>query len=201
MKQPLYLIIAVTALLSLAACRSGKNAAVTEPTVAEETKWSNVSAPCRLEVTSPMNLSVKGTLTMVRGKSMLVSARFLGFEVGQLSATPESIDLVMKQPDKIWINEDLAKRLHQAGLTFDTVQEAVLGQPKALEKVERKFPITDNGSRTSPSFTVMMDRNGQRIAATLTVDLEQAQWDTPSPATFTAPGSNYRRVKASDIIK
>lgn len=166
-------IIAVVA-LGVTGCRS-KHAAATDVPAVEQVvgQWENVQMPVRLIINQPMGISLNGTATMVRNDYIYMSFRMLGFEVAQVSVTPEEFNFVMKQPDKVWFKEPVGNRLEQIGLTFEKLQQIMLDDDE---------------------YTLKTTINGKTIDATLSWSRSDARWNIERPARFMAPGENYKKI-------
>lgn len=202
MKHILRIIITLSLLLPLAGCRSSKQGStISEIIEQEETKWQNVSVPVKVQVTQPQKFTFSGTATMVRGEYMLITLRFLGFEVGQACITPETADLVMRQPAKIWLQEEIASRLKNSGITFATLQETLLGDRQVLSKVPKNIDVTVSGTEETPMVNVKASLKGKPVNLTLTWELNRAKWDQPSPAKFSTPGSDFKKTDAAALLK
>lgn len=201
MKRFLIYILAVFALLGGSACKSKKSTTTQQQPEPEAAAWQNVSMPVSLELTEPMTMTINGTATMVRGEYVLVSVRFFGFEVGSLCLTPQELDVVLKQPDKIWLSEPVGKRFASRRMDFTNLQEALLGDKNAIAALppDLKVDFSDRGNH--PSFYAKVVRNGKTMAARLTLDLSSATWDANAPRRFAAPSSGYKRVDLNSLLK
>ncbi len=192
-------IIAVLILLApVAGCRSSKQPKVEQE---EQTSWSNVSMPVKIRVIQPKKFTFSGTATMVRGKSMLITLRFLGFEVGQAYLTPDMADVVLRQPSKIWLREPIGERLQRVGIDFATLQETLLGNRRLLSKVPESIDLTVAGTELRPAVMVKTELKGKPVEVELTWDLEQAKWNQTDPPIFKVPGSGYRQTDAATLMK
>lgn len=187
--------------MPLAGCRSHKRQAEAAAIAQEEAAWSNVQLPVTVAVTKPADISLSGTATMVRGEYIYLSLRFWGFEVGQVNITPEEADVVLKQPQKLWMHTPVAERIARYGVSFASLQEAVLGNRDLIAKVPRGVNVEFGGSDTKPEVTVSGKVNGKDIEVMLTLNLGAAKWDQPAPKGFTAPGSGYRQVSLEEALK
>ena len=182
----------------LAGCRS-KQAPTVEPTPAAEEvapQWINVQIPVRLEVSQPVDFAVNGTAAMVRGKYIYMSFRLLGFEIAQAYADPNEFDIVIK-PQKNWLQEPMGDRLKSRHLDFVTLQDAMLGNPKALEAVvPSSISVERTGTKTAPEFRFETKLKGMTVDVKISWDLEDARWNVERPATFSAPsaGSGYSKM-------
>lgn len=175
--------------LGLAGCRSSKNAsAVPGPEQSEEVvapRWSNVTFPVRVNIIQPLGFSLNGTATLVRDQYVYVSMRMLGFEVAQFYVTPDEMDLVAKQPQKMWVQEPMGERLKTADLSFLTVQEALLGNREAQAKLPASLQCS--GSETAPQFRLQTKMKNMQVDVVLECQLSDARWDVERPAKFSAP--------------
>lgn len=197
------LLICILA-FGVAGCRS-RQAQVVDSAPTEEVtpQWSNVRMPVRLDVTEPVNLSVNGTATMVRGEYIYMSFRFMGFEVAQVYVNPDEFDFVIK-PQKTWLQEPMGDRLTSRNTDFLTVQEAMLGNPMALEAiVPKSVSLKRSGTATVPEFSIHTKLSGMAVDLTVSWNLNEARWNVERPAAFTAPGSGYSKMtlkKATNLL-
>lgn len=194
-----FLSLLIIALL-LAGCRSQKQAAVVTPQQ-EEATWQNVQMPVTMSVLKPQKLSVSGTATLVRGEYVYISLRFLGFEVGQVNITPEEADMVLKQPQKLWVNVPVAQRLADLGIPFTSLQEILMGNRDFMSKVPAGLNVEFGGTEQKPEVRVTGKVRGKDLEVQLTWNLANAKWDQPEPKAFTAPGSGYKKLTAEEALK
>ena len=196
------LLTALTALFILPSCRSKQEASGAPALRTEEAaKWKSVSVPVRLELLEPQKATLAGRLTMVRGEYALISLRMLGFEVAQIYVSPTEADVVVKQLQKIWIQEPLGSRLAELNVPFATLQEALLGQKEAFAKIPPGLDLTLGGTEQSPVLTLRVKSGKQAMVGRMTLSLQEAQWDLPRPASFTAPGAEYKKTSLKDLEK
>lgn len=201
MKKYIFLILLPLFLVVLPSCKSGRNAVSEASLVQEEARWKNVTLPVRVELLEPASFSLNGRATMVRGEYLLISVRMLGFEVGQLYATPEEVDLVVKQLEKIWIQQPIGPQFARLHVPFATFQEALLGEPAAIAALPKRLEVATGGTERRPQLTVVATVNGKKILARLTLSLDEATWDVKAPQTFTTPGSSYRKTDLGSALK
>ncbi|MDE6146332.1 MAG: DUF4292 domain-containing protein, partial [Muribaculaceae bacterium] len=150
-KYLLLLLVAFTAIALLPSCRSKKSAVETNAQIsAEEATWKNVTVPVRLELLEPQKISFSGRATLVRDEYVYISVRMLGFEVAQLYVSPTEADVVIKQINKMWIQEPIGEKFARLNLPFQVLQEAMLGEPKAIERLPKNLDLTVSGTKTSP---------------------------------------------------
>ncbi len=195
-------ILGLLAVFILAGCRSQKqtSTAPVEP-AAEEPTWANVSMPVRVSIVEPVKFALNGTATMVRGEYVLVSFRTFGFEVATVCLTPEELNLVMKMPSKVWVQEPVGERLRSRGLQFSTLQEAMLGNNSVLSRLPKSVDVAMGGTETAPEVTLKTTLKGKKFEVTLAWDLDAAKWNRENPATFSTPGSGYKRMTLESAAK
>lgn len=185
------------------ACRSAKNAPVAEPVQPEEVeaqKWDNVTFPVRVNILQPMSFTLNGTATMVRDKYIYVSMRMLGFEVAQFYVTPDELDVVMKQPQKMWIQEQIGDRLQDHGISLLTLQEALLGERSAQSKLPQTLQC--GGTDDLPIFRVQTKIKNTQVDMMLECRLEDLHINVAGPADFKAPTGIAKTTiqKASTVL-
>lgn len=196
MKKHLFIFLTL-ALTLLAGCRSKQQVAVVSDDETAAT-WQNVSLPVTLTISEPMKLTLSGTLTMVRGEYALMSFRTFGFEVAQACVTPDQLDVVLKMPSKMWISESMGERLTSRGLTFADLQDQMLSDSNLAQKIPGATISESNGKTTiSVSTTV----SGAKLSVDVSYKLSDAKWDASSPATFSTPGSDYKKLTLESAAK
>lgn len=192
MKNRLIIILSVFTLL-LAGCKSKKEIAPVE-----SPKWQNVIMPVTVTVNKPINMTLNGTLTMVRGGYALASFRMLGFEIGRACATPENLDLVAKMPSKMWISEPIGNRLRSRGIDFTKFQDALVDANAAAITLPGLSVSSADGVTT---LSLSTTAGGTNLAATVNFDIANARWNVENPAKFSTPGSDYRKLSANAVLK
>lgn len=193
-KFNILLIVAATVCLALSSCKSTKS--VVGP---EATKWQTAELPLKVELTSPMSVSLNGNAYMERGKSAFFVGRYLfGIEIGQAYVTPDQVDLVLKQPQKIWINQEIGN----LPVPFDLVQDALLGDEAALSQLASRFGdvVKIGGTQSAPTITISLERKGQKISARLVPNVEQLKINEPLSRRFETPGDAYKKVDAKSAL-
>lgn len=198
-----YLLILLVALMGLTfpSCRAKKEVTGSETITQEETKWKNVTVPVKLELLEPQRLTLSGRATMVRGEYVYISMRMLGFEVGQIYLTPQEADVVVKQINKMWIQEPIGDKFSRVGTPFAVIQEAILGEPDAISRLPEKLDLTVGGTRETPVLTLRIAKDKQTVLGRMTIYLDDARWDEPAPAGFVTPGKEYTRLGIKDLQK
>lgn len=89
--------------------------------------WTTFTAPVRMELTAPMRFTASGTATMVRGASIGISIKVLGFEVGALYADADSVTVLIKV-NKMGYTESMERFTAATGMGIADLQSLLLGQ-------------------------------------------------------------------------
>ncbi|MBE6305014.1 MAG: DUF4292 domain-containing protein [Bacteroidales bacterium] len=203
MKKVLPIIFALLLLVPMSGCRSKQ--VVTEPQVVaaavEEPTWGNVKIPVKVSIVKPQKISFSGTATMVRGEYVLISMRFLGFEIGQMHLTPEVADMVVKQPAKVWIQTPVSDYFKTYDVSFAALQEVMLGNRDALAKVPKQFTVEVAGTEEVPEVTLKGKLKGKELELKFAWEIGNAKWNTSNPNTFSSPGANYKKTSLSNVLK
>jgi len=90
--------------------------------------WTDVKMPVTLSLTKPARMSLSGQATIVKGKSLNISLRLLGFEVAALSVTNDSLYAYEKR-GKRYVAESIPKLLHGFPATVANLQDLIMGRP------------------------------------------------------------------------
>ncbi len=94
----------------------------------EEKEWTVFSVPVNLSVSRPTEISFSGRAYFVKDKSVYLSLRKFGFEVAQISITPDSIVAVDKF-NKKYVAESVTSLSAQTGMSVGDIQRLFLGEP------------------------------------------------------------------------
>lgn len=134
------IVIILATVLAVTGCRSSKEttgagASYQDMSLHERfdalassySEWNDLYIPVKLELTSPKRFSVSGRATMVRNKSILISLRVFGMEVGSLYVTGDSV-FAAEKIHKYYIAESLDKVLAGMPVTINDVQDMLLGR-------------------------------------------------------------------------
>lgn len=145
MSRRLYFIITILALLPITACHTSKESSpVMQPAgemslrdrfellASGYSEWGDVTVPVKVELTSPKRLSVSGRAVMERGKSVYISLRVFGMEIGNLYVTGDSVYAVDKI-HKYIVAESISRFLGGLPLTINDMQDLLLGQAFLME--------------------------------------------------------------------
>lgn len=88
--------------------------------------WRNVKLPVTVRLTEPRSLSISGTAVMERDKSLSISLRFLGMEIGSLCVKDDSIT-VIDRFNKAYFKADVVSLLDGFPATTGNLQDLLLG--------------------------------------------------------------------------
>lgn len=109
--------------------RNATDARVALRTACETYKpWTQAKIPVTLNLTAPKTISAKGTLEMVRGKSLMLSLRYFGFEIGWLAIDNDRI-IVVDKIHKSYIEESITTLLKGFPATIANLQDLLMGRP------------------------------------------------------------------------
>ncbi|MCM1504197.1 MAG: DUF4292 domain-containing protein [Muribaculum sp.] len=182
MKSKLIVIfLAATALLT--GCRSSRTGSVNagaQPattTVASSdpfdrltasfAQWTDVSVPVNIQLVKPSKFSISGRAALVRGKSIDISLRVLGFEMGRAFITGDSAFVVIK-PKRTYMAESLSELTKYVTFSTENIQDLLLGRPFVLgnttmDRDDRKLvevEALDNGLIIKPKKQPKMAQYG-----------------------------------------
>lgn len=205
-------LLLLSSTLALTGCRSSKNATTeaadtsavqTVAPVQQTRTWQNVYLPVKMELLQPQKFSISGRATMVADKYMLISLRFFGMEVGQVYVDNSNATIVLRQPQKICMEQPVAAAMSTLGVSLADLQDALLGNEAVLAKLPSQFVANSSVTSDGDSSQIILTAtNGEKqYAVRITSDLKSAEWNVKSPRTFTAPGSEYQRVTLQSALK
>lgn len=201
------LAAALTLALATSGCGSSKNASTTgqdgtAPAIARGAtveqryeslitnsyrEWSTLSVPVKIELTKPKQFSISGRAYMERDKSVFISLRFLGMEVGTIFIDNDSLFLTEKI-HKYYVAEGVKSLLGGYPLTVADIQSLLLGQPflagkGRLSKADRQSlyicdaPVSSTWTITPPApadgidYTFSLSMSSDRLERlTITTD-------------------------------
>ncbi len=172
MKYKLIVIFLIAAAI-MSGCRSSKNTSAGKQETSGQTTpgkgdgfarltanystWNDVSLPVSIHLTQPSKFSISGRATMVRGKSIDISLRVLGFEMGRALITNDSAFVIIK-PQRTYMAESLDELTKYVSFSTENIQDMLLGRPfllglptmKADDKKSVKIEILENGMLITP---------------------------------------------------
>lgn len=152
MKRILPILAACIILILAGSCHSSRKAATEDVTVvnivplkpdadfykfirskiiANQGNWEYLKLPVTMKLSKPKDMSINGTAWMQRDSSIVISLRYMGFEVGSLSLTPDSITVIDKM-HKSYMTESLDKFLDGMNFDLSNLQNILLGLPFQL---------------------------------------------------------------------
>lgn len=89
--------------------------------------WEDVSVNVNFSVSAPSQLKVSGKATMVKDKSIDISVRVFGMEMGRLLVTQDSVYAMVK-PSKIYLQESLKDFLSSYTFNVANLQQLLIGE-------------------------------------------------------------------------
>lgn len=89
--------------------------------------WTDVSMPVKLELKEPKRFSISGKASMVYGKSVYMSLRLLGMELGAIYVDTDSIYILSKMQRMAYV-ESLDYFSKNFGFALEDIQSLLLGQ-------------------------------------------------------------------------
>lgn len=194
MKKNHYILLVFAVMcMVLASCKSSQTAV--SPA---QHKWQTAELPIKVELLSPQHVTISGRAYMERGQSAFFSGRMLGFEIGQVSVTPNQLDLVMRQPEKIWVSQELG----EVPIDYAMVQDALIGDLDALLQLASEYgdAVVIEGTAEAPAVTISAEKGGLKMSIRLVPDLTQIRLNKPLERRFENPGSAYRKMDAKTIL-
>lgn len=90
-------------------------------------KWQRLQMPVSVNLRAPKNVSISGTAIMDRDRSLLISLKYFGFEIGMLYLTSDTI-MVVDKVHKSYLAEPTAQFLAGVPVTIGNVQNMLLGR-------------------------------------------------------------------------
>lgn len=191
MKLSHFITLSIISLLVFSGCHSSKrslrpgeplpeNATLTQrydALVDGYGNWSDVTVPVSFVLSSPQRFSISGRAKMIHNESIDISLRMLGFEVGRIYLTVDSVHVMVK-PKKVYMSESLEDVSRVLKFSVGNVQDLIMGRPFVL-----------GGSTLSPD--------------TRDVGLQFVDGDswTITPALPSSPASYGYRVCASNFLE
>lgn len=143
LRHTLAATIAAVIAVSLASCRSSRQVTAPASTPANAMaadwstgvkniasaygNWQQLRLPVKIELKSPKTVSISGTATMIRDRAIHISLRYIGFEVGWMYLTSDSITIADKY-HKRYMTEAFRPFLAGAPVTIANVQDLLLGR-------------------------------------------------------------------------
>lgn len=181
------IIILILATSLLTGCRTSKKASESHPgdtpaaqvngdsfdkLTASYGQWTDVDVPVNIRISSPTRFSISGRANLVHGKSIDISLRVLGFEMGRAFITTDSVFVVVK-PQHIYMAESLAEITKYVSFTTENIQDLLMGRPfligrPTLSQSDRKLveiETFESGMLLSPRKQPSMANYGYAVDA------------------------------------
>lgn len=113
--------------------------------------WTDINVPVKCNLRSPKSLSVSGRMVMVKGQSISLSMRMLGFEVAGLYADCDSI-YIYEKLNKSMVVEPMSRLTASTGVTLSDLQDLLTGV--------MCYPGKDlNGGNVTKLFDIAVENN------------------------------------------
>ncbi|MDE7443802.1 MAG: DUF4292 domain-containing protein [Muribaculaceae bacterium] len=187
------LLSTVLIMMVMAGCRSKKIAEASQPE-----QWTTFSAPLKVKLESPKKVNISGRCTMERGKSILLSVRMLGMEIGNAYVTPDSV-YVLDKIHKYLLAESLDEVLNGNYVEFTALQELLTGNgdaaPWIADAIDYKAVTDEQTGSLTVSAAVDLS---SFVAGSLVWDMKSAKLNDPDLTPWKRP-EGYTRVKASAV--
>lgn len=130
--------------------------------IAGQGNWEYVKLPVTVRLRQPKEMSIGGTAWMHRDSSIVISLRYMGFEVGSMSLTADSV-VVIDKLHKSYMAERLDKFLD--GMKFDlaNLQDLLFGRTfqlgqKSMSAVDLKRADIETDEDTGRWIMVPADQ-------------------------------------------
>lgn len=149
--------------------------------------WSDLYVPFTLKLTSPMNFSLSGRATMVRGRSVKLSLRMLGMEIAMLYADNDSVWLIDKV-NRICCSTAINRLTGNNSFNITNLQDMMLGRvfypgrESLTADAARLFEIT--GDKESFLLTSRDNNSAADWSMTLTPEPQLAEIDVALPGGY-----------------
>ena len=200
-KSLLKILVAVVAIFAATACSTSRQAAsVSTSDTPDVQLWHDMYAPVSIRLSEPMQLSISGRATLVRGESIHMSMRMLGIEVAIVHIDNDSTWVVDKY-HKIMCVEPTANLLRGRKITLTDLQELL-----TTDRSYSRGGITISHSDMQP--TLFGDMPTQVVAtgsvgeidieAALVWNLGKVRFNDPELNEWTPP--TYRRVTPLELL-
>lgn len=160
------LSIAIVAVI-ISSCGASKQAATPTQSVSRQTldqrydalvsaygDWENVYVPIKLQMTEPSKFSISGRMRMIKGKSIDISLRMLGFEIGRIFASADSVYAIDKI-NKRYLAESLPSIIDNVlPASAEVIQDMLIGRAFIIKKGTLDQSMRNDVKLTSDSTTL-----------------------------------------------
>ena len=238
--------IAILLLLITGACRSGKNVsselkdrynavqrgdnpADTVTMLGRGVEWGDISVPVSVNISRPSSMRIGGIMTMVNGRDINISLRMLGFEVGAIYVTTDSVYAYAKM-QRVYVAESVTALFGGMNLSLSDLQALLIGSPVTIPAIISDTDIDMSVSQTTGQpLTISMSNPSSgrtasiaytpldgaplaeevamsvvsgrsELAVSLSYDWSRAQVDKGSSKSFSIP-KGYKRLSGEALLK
>lgn len=200
-KSLLKILVAVVAIFAATACSTSRQAApVSTSDTPDVQLWHDMYAPVSIRLSEPMQLSISGRATLVRGESIHMSMRMLGIEVAIVHIDNDSTWVVDKY-HKIMCVEPTANLLRGRKVTLTDLQELL-----TTDRSYSRGGISISHSDMQPTLYGDMPTQVVATGSVGEIDIEAALVWNLGKVRFNDPGLNewtpptYRRVTPLELL-
>lgn len=165
-------------------CKSSKQTVKPDNRVTSA-EWTRVRVPVNVRLTSPTNISVGATVTMIRDTSITVSAKVFGMEVFVAQATNDSV-LIVDKMHRQYLGENLSDALAGLPINASYVQDILTGHPIDIPQ-----------SILPPGAKCTVNMNGDMLSEIAFSNRGATKVTVTYPATVTTP---YGAMAESTVI-
>lgn len=208
MKISRILIFMMCGVLLLAGCHSSRHSGI--PTDANkslepvETLWTDLEVPLNISLNSPTRANVAARVKMVRGQMIDVSLRIIGFEVGRLYVTEDSVFGMIK-PSKVYMAESLKDVAGQFPVTVSDIQDMLIGT-KTTQPAGSKLSVSyddfidmDQAGRVASIVNMNAMLGKTLIDGSLSWKWASSKWNEGVSVKWQLP-SGYRRITPRELL-
>lgn len=167
--------LGLLSLTMLTACHSAKTAQKSQPVRSDAkemtinptatpsldayaSNWDKVKIPVTLRLNSPKSVSVSGTAIFERNKSILISLRFFGMEIGNLYFTTDTL-IAIDKINRKYVNESISQLLDGCPASVSDIQDLLLGRPFVIGEIFKATEVKDyfdtEFSESSSTYTLI----------------------------------------------
>lgn len=90
-------------------------------------EWQRLRVPVTVRLSKPKSITISGTAVMERGKSIFITLKYFGFEIGNLYLTNDSVTVVDKF-NKQYVSESTSGFLGGFPVNISNVQDMLTGR-------------------------------------------------------------------------
>ena len=186
-------------LLAVAAVGCHTSRQAPSPTPGHAMEWSRVKVPLKVRLTSPQQMSVSGTLTMVRDTSLTLSLRVFGMEVALLAADGDSL-LVLDKMHRRYLSASTSEFLARMPFGAGALQNLLLGRAPDIDLKALPLPVELlPHSAAVPLSAINVERaDGATVSLTFGAPLPTPCGMMPQSASITIPTAKFTLAATID---